>query len=94
MAALIAIHSQRNEALEAMSPIATALTTQPATDISTGQTTRIDKTPGNADKSLVLIKPLLDNNTVIHPVKLFSSTTDARYHTIYRWVVNGFPGPL
>jgi superoxide dismutase, Cu-Zn family len=70
-----------------------ALTQQPATDRSTGETTRIDKTMGNADKSLVLIKPLLDNNTIVHPVKLFSSTTDQRYHTIYRWIVAGFPGP-
>src|SRR5262249_38143342 len=62
-----------------------AMTMQPATDQTTGEQYRIDKTMGNADKSLVLIKPLL-GNPAVHPIKLFSSTSDTRYSTIYRWI--------
>lgn len=67
----------------------TALTTQMATDRRTGQMYRIDKNPGDSDKSLVLVKPLM-GNPATHPVKLFSSNVDPRYVTIYRWIAQGY----
>jgi hypothetical protein len=67
-----------------------ALTTQLCTDRSTAQIYRIDKNNGDADRSLVLLKPTM-GTTVIHPVKLFSSNADPRYVLIYKWIAEGFP---
>jgi hypothetical protein len=69
-----------------------ALTSSPAIDQSTGQLTRIDKTQGAADKSLLLLKPL-EGSPLIHPVKIFASSTDPRYQLLYKWIAGGFPGP-
>jgi hypothetical protein len=69
-----------------------ALTSSPAVDQSTGQLTRIDKTAGAADNSLLLLKPL-EGCPLIHPVKIFASSTDPRYQLLYRWIAEGFPGP-
>jgi hypothetical protein len=51
---------------------------------------RIDETLGNADRSLLLMMPLMGND-LPHPVKFFSSTADPRYTTLYRWIADGFP---
>lgn len=76
--------------LGAATDVYNALTTQAAMDDGrTGEPFRVNKTPGNADRSLVLLNPLYGSPEP-HPVKLFSGTSDPRYVVIYRWIQQGF----
>ncbi|MEQ8272076.1 MAG: hypothetical protein RMA76_15585 [Deltaproteobacteria bacterium] len=50
---------------------------------------RIDKDPQYTGRSLVLTKPLFENDAV-HPVKIFFDNTDPRYQMIYRWIQEGY----
>ncbi|MCC7380747.1 MAG: hypothetical protein IT384_02900 [Deltaproteobacteria bacterium] len=61
----------------------------PTDNGGTGEGYRINKTAGQADRSLVLTNPLY-NNAEPHPVKVFSSNADPRYQTIYRWITEGY----
>lgn len=50
---------------------------------------RIDKDPQYTGRSLVLTKPLFENDAA-HPVKIFFDNTDPRYQLIYRWIQEGY----
>lgn len=61
----------------------------PSDNGQTGELYRINKTPGGAALSLVLLNPLL-GSIEPHPAKLLQGTNDARYQLIYRWINQGY----
>jgi hypothetical protein len=62
---------------------------RPTDDGATGELYRINKTPTETARSLLLTNPLTGSPEP-HPVKIFYGVDDPRYLLIYQWIQQGF----